>query len=224
METSDLQPPAASPSPGAPVETDDGAAHAAAWRSRTGSGVVPGGGSASPRPSSPSGVLVGAAAAFARRDDSTATNVTAPSSTAPTGVKGATAQQPKHRALSVDGPDAALDRRATPSPGSLGPSLGELTAATGVVAPRFDSRVSTGLTSPSFFDWPEHATEEMAKRDPEAVVFIIGTNDANAMPDLATAHDCAGDHRAVRGEGRADAADLHRRRTTGPSTGSRRRR
>jgi hypothetical protein len=75
--------------------------------------------------------------------------------------------------------------------GSLGPSLGETVAATGVVAPRFDSRVSSGLASPEFFDWPEHAAEQMALRDPEAVVFIIDTNDAFAMPDLATADDAA---------------------------------
>jgi hypothetical protein len=61
--------------------------------------------------------------------------------------------------------------------GSLGPSLGALAGATGVVQPYFDSRVSSGLSSPGFFDWPEHATTEMARLDPEVVVFIIGTND-----------------------------------------------
>ena len=69
--------------------------------------------------------------------------------------------------------------------GSLGPSLGEQTAATGIVLPTFDSRVSSGLASPSFFDWPEHATEEMARLNPEVVVFIIGANDysvARAQP------------------------------------------
>jgi hypothetical protein len=63
--------------------------------------------------------------------------------------------------------------------GSLGPSLGELAADTGVGAPTFDSRVSSGLASPEFFDWPEYATGEMARLNPEATVFIIGTNDFN---------------------------------------------
>jgi len=67
--------------------------------------------------------------------------------------------------------------------GSLGPSLGEMTAATGVVRPVFDSRVSSGLNSPDFFDWPEHATEELARLQPEAVVFEIGANDAKVLPD-----------------------------------------
>jgi hypothetical protein len=131
-------------------------------------------------------MAVGAATAFARRDESTATNVSATPSSAPTGVESATVQKPAHRALTVENP-MRLWIGGDSLAGSLGPSLGETVAATGVVAPRFDSRVSSGLTSPEFFDWPKHAAEEMAARDPEAVVFIIDTNDANAMPDLATA-------------------------------------
>jgi hypothetical protein len=61
--------------------------------------------------------------------------------------------------------------------GSLGPSLGTITGATGVVQPYFDSRVSSGLSSPNFFDWPAESTTEMARLNPEIVVFIIGTND-----------------------------------------------
>lgn len=61
--------------------------------------------------------------------------------------------------------------------GSLGPALGGLTGATGVVQPYFDSRVSSGLSNRGFFDWPAQATKEMARLKPEVVVFIIGTND-----------------------------------------------
>jgi len=61
--------------------------------------------------------------------------------------------------------------------GSLGPALGEQTADTGVVAPVYDSHVSSGLANPGFYDWPKHATTELARLDPEAVAFIIGTND-----------------------------------------------
>ncbi len=63
--------------------------------------------------------------------------------------------------------------------GSIGPSLGELTAKTGVVQPQYDSRVSSGLLNPDFFDWPEHAGRELEDLDPEVVVFLMGTNDAN---------------------------------------------
>ena len=65
--------------------------------------------------------------------------------------------------------------------GTLGPSLGKIAGATGVVQPYFDSRVSSGLADPGFFDWPDHATTEMARLDPEVVVFIIGTNDWTAV-------------------------------------------
>ena len=61
--------------------------------------------------------------------------------------------------------------------GSLGPSLGTIAGATGVVQPYFDSRVSSGLMSPTFFDWPSHAEKEMARLNPEFAVFIIGAND-----------------------------------------------
>jgi uncharacterized protein len=67
--------------------------------------------------------------------------------------------------------------------GSLGPELGELTADTGVVAPTFDTRPSSGLASPEFFNWPEHAREEIARIDPEVVVFIIGANDSGVAAD-----------------------------------------
>jgi len=61
--------------------------------------------------------------------------------------------------------------------GSLGPSLGAIAGATGVVQPYFDSRVSSGLANPGFFDWPTHATTELATINPEIVAFIVGAND-----------------------------------------------
>jgi uncharacterized protein len=64
--------------------------------------------------------------------------------------------------------------------GSLGPALGGIAGATGVVQPYFDSRVSSGLTSPNFFDWPAQAEKEMPRLDPEIAVFIIGANDYTA--------------------------------------------
>ncbi len=61
--------------------------------------------------------------------------------------------------------------------GSLGPSLGKMTGATGVVQPYYDSRISTGLIAGNI-DWPSHATEQLSQVNPEVVVFMIGTNDA----------------------------------------------
>ena len=72
--------------------------------------------------------------------------------------------------------------------GSLGPALGTIAGATGVVQPYFDSRVSSGLTNPTFFNWPGHAEKEMARLNPEIVVFIIGANDylAPTIPTTTT--------------------------------------
>ncbi|HEV2310152.1 MAG TPA: GDSL-type esterase/lipase family protein [Acidimicrobiia bacterium] len=59
--------------------------------------------------------------------------------------------------------------------GSLGPALGTLTAGTGVVAPVYDSRVGSGLSMAGY--WQRLAAADLAKYNPEVVVFIIGTND-----------------------------------------------
>lgn len=69
--------------------------------------------------------------------------------------------------------------------GSLGPALGATAGATGVVAPVYDARSGSGLSTPEFFDWTEHAPTEMERRDPEIVVFIMGTNDWSA-PSAST--------------------------------------
>jgi len=60
---------------------------------------------------------------------------------------------------------------------SVGNGLGKRAANTGVVAPVYESRVSSGLASPGFFDWPRRANEELPRLDPEIVVFVMGTND-----------------------------------------------
>jgi hypothetical protein len=86
----------------------------------------------------------------------------------------------KCRALTTDDP-LRLWVGGDSLAGSLGPALGAIAGATGVVQPYFDSRVSSGLASPGFFDWPDHATTEMARLNPEIVVFIIGANDWTAV-------------------------------------------
>jgi hypothetical protein len=73
--------------------------------------------------------------------------------------------------------------------GSLGPALGSLTADTGVAQPTYDYRTSSGLASPSFFDWPEEAALEMSRVDPEVVVFIIGANDSGFVTSTPLADD-----------------------------------
>jgi len=60
---------------------------------------------------------------------------------------------------------------------SVGNGLGKRAAATGVVAPVYESRVSSGVSSPGFFDWPKRVAEEVPRLNPEVVVFVMGTND-----------------------------------------------
>jgi hypothetical protein len=84
--------------------------------------------------------------------------------------------------------------------GSLGPSLGAMTGATGVVQPTFHSKVSSGLESKDFYDWPQHAPEDLVKYDPEVAVFWIGTNDAKAAPQDVADDDAWRDDYTVRVE------------------------
>jgi hypothetical protein len=62
--------------------------------------------------------------------------------------------------------------------GGLGPALGQIAGATGVVHTQVDYKVSSGLADNGVRNWQERATEAMAQYDPEVVVFEIGTNDA----------------------------------------------
>jgi hypothetical protein len=64
--------------------------------------------------------------------------------------------------------------------GALGPALGERVGATGVVDAHVDYKVSSGL-EPGVRNWPEYAADLLSERDPEAIVFMIGTNDANIV-------------------------------------------
>jgi uncharacterized protein len=73
--------------------------------------------------------------------------------------------------------------------GSFGPALGQIAGATGVVDATIDYKVSSGLADQGIRDWPEHAAETMATDDPDAVVFIVGTNDAS----IANTYDGDGD-------------------------------
>ena len=65
--------------------------------------------------------------------------------------------------------------------GSFGPALGQTAGATGVVDATIDYKVSSGLADQGIRDWPDYAEEEMSNSDPDAIVFLIGTNDASIV-------------------------------------------
>ncbi|MGQ0826385.1 MAG: DUF459 domain-containing protein [Actinomycetota bacterium] len=60
--------------------------------------------------------------------------------------------------------------------GALGPALGELTAATGIVATQVDYKISSGLAS-NVRNWRSTGEDAMEEADPEVVAFMIGAND-----------------------------------------------
>jgi hypothetical protein len=48
----------------------------------------------------------------------------------------------------------------------------------GYITTRLDSKISSGLARPDYFDWPARLTQAMAGDPrPEAVVFLVGAND-----------------------------------------------
>jgi hypothetical protein len=72
--------------------------------------------------------------------------------------------------------------------GALGPELGAILGASGVVETHVDYKVSSGLV-PGVRDWQSYAEKTMATEDFEAVVFMIGTNDASIVNSLDTNDD-----------------------------------
>lgn len=73
--------------------------------------------------------------------------------------------------------------------GSFGPALGKTASETGIVDATIDYKVSSGLEDQGVRDWFQHSQEAMASLNPDAVVFIIGTNDAS----MANTYDSNGD-------------------------------
>jgi hypothetical protein len=71
--------------------------------------------------------------------------------------------------------------------GEIGPALGKITGATGVVHAQVDYKVSSGLASNDIRDWQTRAVQQMAQYNPEVVVFEVGTNDASIVNDTKNA-------------------------------------
>jgi len=54
------------------------------------------------------------------------------------------------------------------------------------VQPAPEYKVSSGLSTPQFFDWPAYLDEQMRLYAPDVVVFMVGANDAANAVDSAT--------------------------------------
>lgn len=73
--------------------------------------------------------------------------------------------------------------------GLLGPALGDLVGATGVVTTRVDYKVSSGLWGNDVRNWQDRATAQMQDDNPEAIVFMIGANDTGVVNKVDANHD-----------------------------------
>ena len=66
---------------------------------------------------------------------------------------------------------------------TFGTSLQRITASTGVLTPTLDYRVSTGLSRPDYFNWPEHLVKDVLPSNPQILVIMFGANDGQNMTD-----------------------------------------
>lgn len=63
----------------------------------------------------------------------------------------------------------------------VGASMARAAADTGIIQATIDARVSTGLTRPDYFNWPQHLVDEVVPTDPEVVVIMFGANDSQGL-------------------------------------------
>jgi uncharacterized protein len=83
-------------------------------------------------------------------------------------------------------PTAADPLRVLVVGDSLGIDLGDVLVndleTTGVVQATLDGQISTGLTRPDYFNWPDELSVDLPKYTPQVIVVMIGANDAQDMP------------------------------------------
>ena len=65
--------------------------------------------------------------------------------------------------------------------GTFGPYLETLLDATLIVDTELDYKVSSGLSRPDFYDWPEAMRQKVPGVDPDIVVVTFGGNDAQGL-------------------------------------------
>ncbi len=75
--------------------------------------------------------------------------------------------------------------------GSISESFGALTNRNPAVNLSTDVQIGTGLARPDVYDWPDAVARQMAKANPDVIVFMFGANDDQDME--------AGGHRVVLG-------------------------
>ena len=108
------------------------------------------------------------------------TPTSSPSATVPGPTTAPTPPQPSRRQPTAEEPLRLLVVGDSMTE-AFGPALLDITDATSVVAGDHELRYSSGLTRPDYFDWPARLTVLLDERDPEAVVIMVGANDAQGI-------------------------------------------
>jgi hypothetical protein len=60
---------------------------------------------------------------------------------------------------------------------TFGSSLANLAADTGLMKTKLDYHISTGLSRPDYFDWPQRLIDMLVEYRPDAAVMLFGAND-----------------------------------------------
>jgi len=68
--------------------------------------------------------------------------------------------------------------------GTFGPYLEVLLDETGIVRTELEYKVSSGLSRPDFFNWPEQFRDRLPAVDPDIVVVTFGGNDAQGIAEI----------------------------------------
>jgi hypothetical protein len=71
--------------------------------------------------------------------------------------------------------------------GELGMQLGQMLQKLGIVTTHVDYKVSSGLVGNGVRNWPQRFVEQQAQYQPEAIVFMIGANDASIVGSAVNA-------------------------------------
>jgi hypothetical protein len=73
----------------------------------------------------------------------------------------------------------------------FGQSLVSASEKTGLIAPKLHYEISSGLSRPDFYDWPGALADDVEAQRPEAVVILLGANDAQGLvlPDASAVPD-----------------------------------
>lgn len=125
-------------------------------------------------------------------DTSGAEAFVAPPTTAPVPVDPGPGGSPAGRPFTARAPTAADPLRVWLGGDSttieLAQATEEAVTSTPEVAVTTHPEVSSGLTRPDFFDWPDHFAEDVLPTDPEAIVVMFGANDSQGMELDGTAY------------------------------------